>query len=122
MRLWSSLRQPSGRVLSNGCFVHNRGVTPSRPGGTVSHPLPPLVAERLRALRERPIEPADKGLGLLAAVTPGLTPASLAEAKPELHAAGFSYPVLTLRESALAGNLQAMAVFCRQAGAGLSPH
>jgi len=44
----------------------------------VTYPLPPLVTERLRALRERPIEPTDKGLGLLAAVTPGLTPASLA--------------------------------------------
>src|SRR5690349_23368883 len=109
-------------VLSNGCFAHNRGATTSRPGGPVTHPLPPLVTERLRALRERPIEPTDKGLGLLAAVTPGLTPASLAEAKPALRAAGFSYPVLTLRESALANNLEAMAVFCRQAGAGLSPH
>lgn len=88
----------------------------------MTHPLPPLVTERLRALSDRPIEPADKGLGLLAAVTPGLTPASLAEAKPELHAAGFSYPVLTLRESALSNNLGAMAAFCRQSGVELSPH
>jgi D-serine deaminase-like pyridoxal phosphate-dependent protein len=88
----------------------------------VTHPLPPLVTERLRALRERPVEPTDKGIGLLAAVTPGLTPASLAEAGPALPAAGFSYPVLTLRESALANNLEAMAAFCRQAGVELSPH
>jgi D-serine deaminase-like pyridoxal phosphate-dependent protein len=88
----------------------------------VTHPLPPLVTERLRALRERPVEPADKGPGLLAAVTPGLTPASLAAARPTLPAAGFSYPVLTLRESALANNLQAMAAFCAQAGIELSPH
>src|ERR1043165_3124917 len=96
------------RVLSNGCFTYHREETSSRPGGPVTHPLPPLVTERLRALRERPIEPTDKGLGLLAAVTPGLTPASLASARLALHAAGFSYPVLTLRQSALANNLSAM--------------
>jgi D-serine deaminase-like pyridoxal phosphate-dependent protein len=97
-------------------------VTTSLPGAPVTHPLPPLVTERLRALRERPVEPADKGLGLLAAGTGGLTPASLAEARPALSAAGFSYPVLTLRESALAGNLQAMADFCAGAGVELAPH
>ncbi len=88
----------------------------------MTHPLPPLVTARLRALRERPVEPADKGLGLLAAGTSGLTPASLAAARPALRTAGFSYPVLTLRESALANNLEVMAAFCAQAGVGLSPH
>ena len=33
----------------------------------MSNPLPPLVAERLRALRERPIDPTEKGFGLLTA-------------------------------------------------------
>jgi D-serine deaminase-like pyridoxal phosphate-dependent protein len=61
----------------------------------VTRPLPPLVAERLRALRERPAEPTDKGFG---------------------------YPVLTLRESALAGNLAAMAAYCAGAGVELAPH
>jgi D-serine dehydratase len=61
----------------------------------VTHPLPPLVAERLRALRERPAEPTEKGFG---------------------------YPVLTLRESALAGNLAAMAAYCARAGVELAPH
>jgi len=61
----------------------------------VTHPLPPLVAERLRALRERPAEPTDKGFG---------------------------YPMLTLRESALAGNLGAMAAWCDRAGVRLAPH
>jgi len=61
----------------------------------VTHPLPPLVAERLRALRERPAEPTDKGFG---------------------------YPMLTLRESALAGNLAAMAAYCAAAGVELAPH
>ncbi len=39
-----------------------------------------------------------------------------------MHAAGFSYPVLTLRESALAGNLAAMAAYCARAGVELAPH
>jgi D-serine dehydratase len=63
----------------------------------VTHPLPPLVAERLRALRERPAEPTDKGFAL-------------------------TYPWLTLRESALAHNLSAMAAWCAQAGVELAPH
>ena len=35
------------------------------------NPLPPLVAERLRALRERPIDPTEKGIGSLAAAHAG---------------------------------------------------
>jgi D-serine deaminase-like pyridoxal phosphate-dependent protein len=85
----------------------------------VTHPLPPLVAERLAALRERPAEPTDKGLGLLA---PGPSPAELARTRPAVHAAGLSYPVLTLREPALAGNLAAMAAYCAEAGVELAPH
>src|SRR5882724_7031038 len=116
------MRRPPHRVLSNGCFTYHRDVTTSLPGTPVTHPLPPLVAERLGALRERPVEPGDKGLGLLASGTSGPTPASLAEAGTALPAAGFSYPVLTLRESALAGNLKAMAGFCARAGVELAPH
>ena len=85
----------------------------------MTHPLPPLVAERLAALRERPAEPTDKGLGLLA---PDPSPAGLAGTAPALYAAGFSYPVLTLRETALAGNLAAMAAYCAAAGVELAPH
>ena len=88
----------------------------------MTHPLPPLVAERLRALRERPAEPTDKGLGLLASGTEGPSPADLAGTRPAVYAAGFSYPVLTLRESALAGNLEAMAAYCARAGVELAPH
>jgi len=85
----------------------------------VTHPLPPLVAERLAVLRECPTEPTDKGLGLLA---PGPSPAELARTRPAVHAAGFSYPLLTLREPALAGNLTAMAAYCAGAGVELAPH
>jgi len=88
----------------------------------VTHPLPPLVAERLRALRERPVEPTEKGFGLLASGRDGPALAGLAGSAPALYAAGFSYPVLTLRESALAGNLAAMAAYCAGAGVELAPH
>jgi D-serine dehydratase len=88
----------------------------------VTHPLPPLVAERLWALRERPAEPTDKGFGLLTSGMDGPAPAGLAGTAPTLYAAGFSYPLLTLRESALAGNLAAMAAYCAGAGVELAPH
>ena len=87
----------------------------------VVHPLPPRLEERLRVLRERPIEPAEKGVGSLAPGA-GATGASLAAARPALHAAGFTYPLLTLRETALAGNLEAMAAYCARAGVALAPH
>ena len=51
-----------------------------------------------------------------------MTAAGLAAARPALHAAGFTYPLLTLRESALANNLQAMAAYCDRAGVALAPH
>ena len=106
------------------------------------NPLPPLVAERLRALRERPIDPTEKGIGSLAAAQAGatgagatgagatgagkaggdVTAAGLAAARPGLHAAGFTYPLLTLRESALASNIEAMAAYCDRAGVALAPH
>ncbi len=86
------------------------------------NPLPPLVAERIDALRERPIGPTEKGFGLLAAAGAGVTAAQLAAARPGLHAAGLTYPLLTLRESALANNLEAMAAYCDRAGVALAPH
>ncbi|HTQ94779.1 MAG TPA: alanine racemase [Streptosporangiaceae bacterium] len=86
------------------------------------YPLPPLITERLRALRERPAEPTDKGFGLLASGMDGPALASLAGTGPTLDVAGFSYPVLVLRESALAGNLAAMAAYCAAAGVELAPH
>jgi D-serine deaminase-like pyridoxal phosphate-dependent protein len=88
--------------------------------GPVSYRMPPLLAGRLHAVRERPIEPTEKGFGVLAA--PGPSAASLAAARPPVHAASFSYPLLTLRETALAGNIEAMAGYCARAGVLLAPH
>jgi len=82
-------------------------------------PLPPLVAERLGALRERPIEPAEKGFGSLRG---RVSAASLAAARPWLPCSGLTYPLLTVRESALANNLAAMAAYCAKAGVALAPH
>ncbi len=137
------------------------------------HRLPPRVAERLRALSERPIEPTEKGFGSLAGTVravgaagaavawatgsgaagsmaggsraaasgvpgfraaPGrggvvgtgatgrVSAASLAATRPSLHAGGFSYPLLTLRDAALRNNVAAMAAFCGRAGVALAPH
>ena len=89
------------------------------------NPLPPLVTERLRELRERPVEPLEKGFGPRAAGgldAGGLSAAGVAAARPRLHQAGFTYPLLILRETALAGNLEAMAGYCARAGVALAPH
>jgi D-serine deaminase-like pyridoxal phosphate-dependent protein len=82
-------------------------------------PLPPLVVERLGVLRERPIEPTEKGFGSLRGRA---SAASLAAARLPLAEAGLVFPLLTLRESALASNLEAMAAYCARAGVALAPH
>ena len=82
-------------------------------------PLPPLVVERLGELRERAIEPTEKGFGSLRGRA---SAASLAAARLPLAEAGLVFPLLTLRESALANNLAAMAAYCARAGVALAPH
>jgi len=72
----------------------------------------------IAALRERPIDPTEKGF----AFADGRSAASIASARPPLHAAGLTYPVLTLRESALKHNARAMAAYCAEAGVDLAPH
>ena len=83
--------------------------------------LPAPLAEHVEALRQRPITATEKGFGPLAA-RHRVSAASLAAARPPLHEAGLSYPLLTLRESALTHNIDAMAAYCRAAGVGLAPH
>lgn len=81
------------------------------------------MAEGLEALRERPIDATEKGFAFTGGQSMGgSTAASIAAAGPPLHAAGFSYPLLTLRETALHANAQAMAAYCTQAGVDLAPH
>jgi len=81
--------------------------------------VPALVAERIGALRERAIDPTEKGFGPLAGRA---SAASLAAARPPLPETGLVYPLLTLRESAVRNNLAAMAAYCAQAGVELAPH
>jgi D-serine deaminase-like pyridoxal phosphate-dependent protein len=82
-------------------------------------PVPPLVAERIGALRARPVEPTEKGFGALGGHA---SAASLTAGRPPLPEAGLTYPLLTLRESALRNNLAAMAAYCARAGVELAPH
>jgi D-serine dehydratase len=82
-------------------------------------PLPSVVAERLGLLRERPIEPTEKGFGALRGRS---SAASLAAARPWLPDSGLTYPLLALRESALRNNLAAMAAWSAEAGVALAPH
>ena len=76
---------------------------------------PPPVAERIDALRERPIDPAARAAAPAVRGRRWRPPG-------RLHAAGLTYPLLTLRESALANNLEAMAAYCDRAGVALAPH
>ena len=85
----------------------------------MTEPLPPLLTERLGALRERPIEPTEKGFGALRGQA---SAASLAAAGLPLTEAGLVFPLATLRESALASNLAEMAAYCARAGVALAPH
>src|ERR1700722_17836847 len=90
-----------------------------RSEGDVTEPLPPLITERLGVLRERPIEPTEKGFGALRGRA---SAASLAAAGWPLTGAGLVFPLATLRESALASNLAEMAAYCARAGVALAPH
>ncbi|HZR51620.1 MAG TPA: alanine racemase [Streptosporangiaceae bacterium] len=80
--------------------------------------LPPRLAERLEALRARPIDTTEKGFACQDAVCA----ASMARAHPPLHLAGLNYPVLALRESALQANARAMADYCARHGVDHAPH
>jgi D-serine dehydratase len=83
--------------------------------------LPPQLATALSALEAQPIAVTEKGFGLLAGREP-VTAAWLASHRPPLFGGYFLLPLLVLRESALAGNIAAMADYCSQAGVGLAPH
>jgi D-serine deaminase-like pyridoxal phosphate-dependent protein len=71
------------------------------------------------ALRDEPSPWATKGLPL-ERKTASL--AELAAGQPRLDLAGFTFPLMTLGESALANNVEALAAFCRTRGVDLAPH
>jgi D-serine deaminase-like pyridoxal phosphate-dependent protein len=83
--------------------------------------LPVRLSEAVGELRDEPITPREKGLGLLSWSSP-VSAASLAQTRPSLFGGGFAWPVMVLRESALANNINSMASFCAAAGVKLAPH
>ncbi|HEX9624381.1 MAG TPA: hypothetical protein VF979_08400, partial [Streptosporangiaceae bacterium] len=80
-----------------------------------------ISAERIEALRRRPIGITDKGFGAIAARRP-VSAAWLAEQQPPLFGGDFMMPLLVLRDSALRHNAAAMADWCANAGVRLAPH
>lgn len=77
------------------------------------------MKEQVDELRERPVPATDKALGWLTRTGP-VTSAGLAAARPAIF--DFELPVMTLRESALAHNIEAMAAYCAAAGMAHAPH
>lgn len=82
--------------------------------------MPDEHEPRVAELRRRTIPATAKGFGPVAART--TTTETLGERCPALHTAGFGYPVLTLRDSALRHNIAGMARYCAAAGVELAPH
>src|SRR5258707_15720010 len=99
----------------------SRGPLDRRPRGCGGHDPPPwfgrcgtsyaaavdvselISAERIEALRRRPIAVTDKGFGAIAARRP-VSAAWLAEQRPPLFGGDFMMPLLVLRDSALRHN------------------
>lgn len=83
--------------------------------------LPASVAAGVAELQKAPITPDAKGFGPLAAHG-ALNAETLSREQPQLHEGSFSFPLLTLRESALAHNVADMAAYCQAAGILFAPH
>jgi len=83
--------------------------------------LPVRLSEAVGALRAEPITTREKGFGLLSWSSP-VSAVSLAQTRPRLFGGGFVWPLMVLRESALANNIASMASFCAAAGVKLAPH
>jgi D-serine dehydratase len=81
--------------------------------------LPPAMISALDELRARPISPVEKGFSGWSAP---VSAAGLAADRPVLGEAGFTFPVMTLRDSALRHNIDGMAAYCARAGVLLAPH
>ena len=83
--------------------------------------IPSGMRAALSALMERPVTANDKGFGRLAWASP-VSAATLAQTRPSLFGGDFVFPLMVLRESALASNIAAMASYCAAAGVQLAPH
>ncbi len=83
--------------------------------------LPVTVSAALADLERTPIPATAKGFGPYT-VHRAVSAESLARDRPDLHGGRFSFPLLTLRESALTHNVVGMAGYCAEAGVRLAPH
>lgn len=95
----------------------------ARPGPRADQPASPAdqLSTAITALRERRIAATDKGFGQLASAGP-VSAASLAAGRPGLFEAGFSMPLLVLRDAAVRQNIESMAAYCAAAGVLHAPH
>ncbi|MDQ2852587.1 MAG: amino acid deaminase [Actinomycetota bacterium] len=83
--------------------------------------IPTAVSAAITKLEQTSIPATAKGFGPYAAQQK-LSATSLAGDKPGLHGGCFSFPLLTLHESALEHNVRGMADYCAQAGVLFAPH
>lgn len=77
--------------------------------------------DAVQALHGRPVDAFEKGFGGSPA-TSGRTPRQIADAAITLHDGDFVFPVMALRESALARDIDALARFCADTGVEHAPH
>lgn len=83
--------------------------------------IPARMRAAVNDVIERPVTARDKGFGRLAWSSP-VTAATLAQTRPSLFGGDFVFPLMVLREPALASNIAAMADYCAAAGVQLAPH
>lgn len=79
---------------------------------------PEATHHALETLRHRRIEPTEKGFTALAPITP----AEVVKQGVTLRDGRLTFPLMVLRESALAANVATMAAWCRERGVELAPH
>ena len=83
--------------------------------------LPDRMRSALADLTERPVAVTERGFGRVAAAEP-VSAGWLERSRPPLFAGDFVLPLMVLRESALHGNITAMAEYCDRTGVLLAPH
>lgn len=79
---------------------------------------PAALRAALQAWRERPIEPAETGFTGIGPTTA----AELIDGKVRLRGGELTFPLMVIRESALASNIATMAAWCAEHGVELAPH
>src|SRR5215471_17326888 len=110
------------RSGSLGIYLRGDDRSDANPGDIVmAQVLIPRLEAAIAELRDRPIAGTEKGFGVPASGA-AVTAASLGAGRPSLFGPAFTMPVLVLRESAVAHNIDAMAAYCAASGVRLAPH